>query len=126
VWRLEDNGAFLVKSMYKKMEREMGEEEEPSGCERGVFRDIWKSPTPSKVVVFSWKLLHDRIPTRRNLALRNVLPPEVLMSRVLCEGSEESSIHLFLNCRVASKLWEHLMRWLQGNLIIPPNLFHLS
>jgi len=44
--------------------------------EKRVFRQIWKSPAPSKVVAFAWKLLLDRIPTRMNLARMNVLSPE--------------------------------------------------
>jgi len=33
-----------------------------------VFSSIWKIPARSKVVAFSWKLLHDRIPSKVNLA----------------------------------------------------------
>lgn len=99
VWRLEDNGDYSVKSMYTKLDRETGVEDEPRGWERGVFKDIWKSPAPSKVVAFSWKLLYDRIPTRRNLTLRNALPPDAPLLCVLCDSTEESSTHLFLHCR---------------------------
>ncbi|MCI85450.1 hypothetical protein A2U01_0106729, partial [Trifolium medium] len=34
---------------------------------------VWKSWTPSKVVVFSWQLLQDRLPTHRNLWQRGVI-----------------------------------------------------
>jgi len=34
-----------------------------STLEEGVFGNLWKSPTPLKVVAFSWSLLLDRIPT---------------------------------------------------------------
>jgi len=123
-WRLEDNGAFSVSSMYKKLDREGGVDSDLGVMERRVFTCIWKSPAPSKVVAFSWKLLYDRIPTRRNLALRNVLPPDVPLLCALCENSEESSTHLFLHCQVASMVWEWLMRWLNGSFITPPNLFN--
>ncbi|KEH40277.1 hypothetical protein MTR_1g026690 [Medicago truncatula] len=75
VWKLEEKGVFSVKSMFKKLENVLGVEDEPRGWERGVFKDIWESPAPSKVVAFSWKLLYDWIPCRRNLAVRIQCPP---------------------------------------------------
>jgi len=39
----------------------------PEGVILQVVSKVWKSRTPSKVVVFSWQLLLDRIPTRFNL-----------------------------------------------------------
>jgi len=74
-WRLEKGGVFSVKSTYKKLaevslaDNLWGEEEEH------VFGQIWKSPAPSKVVALSWRGLLDHVPTRVNLARRNVLPP---------------------------------------------------
>lgn len=42
---------------------------------------------------------------------------------VMCNGAEESSIHLFLHCEVASLVWSKLMLWLDWHFVIPPNLF---
>jgi hypothetical protein len=36
---------------------------------------VWKSWAPSKVIVFSWQLLLDRIPSRSNLIRRGVTLP---------------------------------------------------
>lgn len=43
--------------------------------EKRVFKGLWESPTPSKVVAFARKVLLNRIPTKANLALRNVINP---------------------------------------------------
>jgi len=91
--------------------------------EKRVFDCIWKSKAPLKVVVFSWKLLHDRIPSRSNLARRNCLPPEVSMLCVLCGSSEKSSNHLFLHCNFTARVWANVMRWFGFYFITPPNLF---
>lgn len=123
-WRLEENEAFSVKSMYMKVERVLREEDVIGNLERRVFRDIWKSPAPSKTVAFSWKLLYDQIPTRSNLAFRNVLPPNVPLSCVLCDGSVEVSTHLFLHCQVSNKVWQLTMGCLHGNFTTSPNLFY--
>jgi len=91
--------------------------------EKRVFEDIWKSKAPSKVVVFSGKLILDRIPIRRNLTRRNCLPPEVPTVCVLGGRAEESSKHLFLDCNVSNYVWGKVMRWLDFSFITPPNLF---
>lgn len=69
-------GVFSVKSSYTKLEHlvlfeDLWREEENGVCQYVV--NMWKSPSPSKVVAISWKLLLNRVPARENLALRNVL-----------------------------------------------------
>lgn len=79
--------------------------------ERRMFSHIWKSPAPSKVVEFSWKLLHDWIPTKVNLWHKQVLPPDTSVSCVLCEGNAESVNHLFIHCKFAMEVWKGVWRW---------------
>lgn len=122
-WRLEEDGAFSVKSMYSKLETMMVTVANSQGVERRVFLQIWMSKVPSKVVVFSWKLLHDRIPTKTNLAIRNALPADSSQVCVLCNSTAEDSKHLFLHCEGTSVIWRKLMDWLDFNFLIPPNLF---
>lgn len=122
-WRLEEDGAFSVKSMYSRLETLMVPVDNLQDGERRVFAQIRKSLAPSKVVVFAWKLLHDRIPTKINLAIRNSLPPDSSQVCVLCNDVAEDSIHLFLHCVGVSVIWSKLMEWLDINIIIPPNLF---
>lgn len=123
VWKLEERGIFSVKSLYKKLEGLMLEERTISEEQGRVFSSIWKSPAPSKVVAFSWKLLHDRIPSKVNLAFRHVLPPEASLDCVLCDGMIESANHLFIHCAFASQVWQGLLQWMDLNFVSPPNLF---
>ena len=62
-WNLEENGNFLVNSMYKKLEERVGLGVGWGDAQKRVFGQVWKSLTPSKVVTLSWKLLLNRIPT---------------------------------------------------------------
>lgn len=72
--------------------------------EKWVLNYIWKSPTPLKVLTFSWTLLQDHIPTWDNLALRRVLGGEDLRDCVLCGRRDESAtrfsfiVILWLRC----------------------------
>jgi len=122
-WRLEESGNFTVKSSYDKLESSILLEDKWREEERKVFSCLWKSPAPSKVVAFSWKAILNRIPSRLNLALRNVLPEEVETRCVLCGEGEESTLHLMLHCEVASKVWSKLMTWMEVWFINPPNIF---
>jgi hypothetical protein len=123
VWKLDDSGAFMVNSAYLKLvglvlDVVLWREEE-----KRVFDKLWKCPAPSKVTAFAWKAMLNRIPTMANLALRNVLGPEVRQTCALCDSVVESVTHLFVHCHVASAVWLKLMRWWDSFFIIPPNLF---
>jgi hypothetical protein len=112
-----------VQSAYLKLEAlVLGEEVWDEG-EKRVFDDMWKSSAPSKVVAFGWHMFLNRIPTRDNLALRNVLPLEVSPLCVMCNLKEESVLHLFLHCEVACAVWSKLMAWLNCWFVTPPNFF---
>jgi hypothetical protein len=124
-WKLEENGSFSVKSMYSKLEGLMLDEGPSSNEQRRVFSKIWKSGAPSKVTAFSWKLLLNRIPTKSNLSVRQVLAPDTSLDCVMCLGELESANHMFLHCQFAMKVWENVMRWLGFHFMIPPNLFIL-
>jgi hypothetical protein len=71
-WSLEDLGNFTVKSAYLLLSSIFATEGEYGSEELRVFNNIWKSPAPSKVITFSWKLLRNRVPTRINLVHRGV------------------------------------------------------
>lgn len=94
-WGLEESGMFSVKSTYGKLEGMVLREDLWSVTEKRVFSKIWKSLAPSRVVAFSWKLLYDRIPTKVNLAVRNVLPLEASRLCALCERVDESLLISF-------------------------------
>jgi len=122
-WKLEDGGDFTVKSIYKKLEGVASQNEVTGEEEKQVFSQLWKSPAPSKVVAFAWKVLLNRIPTKLNLVRRNAIPPNASLNCVLCHLVEESSNHLFLHCSVSWMIWLHLQRWLDMSFITPANLF---
>ena len=122
-WNLEENDFYSVTSAYLKSEGLLLAEFRWSEEEKMVFEDMWYSSDPSKVVSLGWRMLHNRIPTRDNIALRNVLPLGASRLCVMCNVKEESTLHLFLHCKVAYEVWLKLMAWLNWWFPIPPNLF---
>jgi hypothetical protein len=101
-WKLEESVLFSVKSAYKKLEGLVFSEVSWRDEEKRIFNNLWKCPTPSKVVAFVWKANLNRVPTKANLALRNVLGSEGNSLCVLCNRMEESAPHLFLHCEVSN------------------------
>jgi len=51
----------------------------------------------------------DRIPTRTNLSRRGVVTP---LYCVMCQASDESSQHLFVECIIAQLVWAQCFRWI--------------
>jgi hypothetical protein len=118
-------GGFSVKSAFEAPALELVPGPNLSLFEENIFGNIWDSLTPSKVIAFSWQLLFDRVPTKENLLLRGVLPPTSDDHCVWCDGVRESSLHLFLHCKVAITVWYEIFKWLGLVIVIPQNLFYL-
>jgi len=122
-WKPEKDGVFSVKSCYMLLLNLFNIEAPLNDVEKMIFREIWKSKAPAKVLAFSWTLMLDRIPTKINLAKRSLIGEDESKRCVFCKGGDESVIHLFLHCEWVSKVWREVMQWLNINFITPPNLF---
>ncbi|PNY13317.1 hypothetical protein L195_g009970 [Trifolium pratense] len=118
-WKPDPEGVFSVKSSYNLLVGELWSGEELDDAMAVVFDQLWDSPAPSKVIAFSWQLLYDRIPTRKNLKVRGLLGVDMPWE---CVGSVESAIHLFLHCPSAMVVWYDIFRWLGVVIVIPPSL----
>ncbi|GAU41463.1 hypothetical protein TSUD_237130 [Trifolium subterraneum] len=78
-WSLDLEGCFSVKFAFDSISWEIVECTNLITFESKIFNNIWKSPAPSKVVMFSWQLLYDRVPTKHNLLLRGLFNNEVVL-----------------------------------------------
>ncbi|GAU10909.1 hypothetical protein TSUD_426860, partial [Trifolium subterraneum] len=103
-WKFEPSGMYSVKSAYLSLLGEVQGGTVRPVAQITVLASLWKSWAPLKVVVFSWKLLQDRIPSRLNLLRRRVFPNPESALCALCGLSGESSAHLFISCPVVSSI----------------------
>jgi hypothetical protein len=123
-WKLNPVDGFSVKSAFEFL-GELEIDINSSAFELEIFEKIWESSAPSKVIVLSWRLLYDRLPTKDNLRLRGVVHNPMDGNCCWCNLRPETSNHLFLHCSVAHRVWCEIFKWLGVVVVMPANSFHL-
>ena len=114
-WHFDEKGVHSVKQAYKlhvKMheitnELEAGMSGDVHGsldaCESTYWSRIWKMPCQSKINMFTWRLAHNSLALRTNLAARGV---EIEDTRcLLCHTNAEDGGHLFVRCKEVKRVW---------------------
>jgi hypothetical protein len=104
-WNIENDGVFSVKSAYAFVSKLQYFTAVETQWHSKIFQSIWKCPAPSKVSSFVWQLLHDRIPTKSNLVVRQVIANGADSLCPLCGLESETAEHLFLYCNFAMHMW---------------------
>ena len=61
-WKPDPSGQYSAKSAYDVLRGDI-----IKGTDDVVFEELWKLKIPSKISVFAWRLLRDRLPTKSNL-----------------------------------------------------------
>ncbi|GJY05030.1 RNA-directed DNA polymerase, eukaryota [Tanacetum coccineum] len=100
-WDLNGDGVFQVKDVRNLLDETF--------LPKVDVPTRWIKSIPIKVNVFAWKLFLDRLPTRSNLARRNVNVPS--LECPLCSHATEDSSHLFFGCSVAKDVLKLICRW---------------
>jgi len=111
-WKADPSEQYTAKSAYYVFRGEISEQQQD-----GAFEELWKLKFPSKIVIFAWRLIRDRLPTRANLRRRQI---EVGDSRCLFyRAEEESAGHLFFQCsKIIPVRWESLS-WVNLSGVFP-------
>jgi hypothetical protein len=112
VWKPGDGGLFSVKSTFLLVSKLMDTGDVINPEAMSAFKVIWKCSAPSKVSALVWKVLHDRIPTKRNLVNRGVNQLEGSLSCSFCGLVVENSLHLLLYCDFSLSVWSGIFAWL--------------
>ncbi|XP_045802312.1 uncharacterized protein LOC123895887 [Trifolium pratense] len=102
---------FSVKSAYCLMQNLY----EPISIDSDLLEALltmWKNDIPSKVGVFGWRLLLDKLPTRAALASKGILSNPHDLPCVFCFQAVETSHHLFFSCGKAIDLWKQVFTWM--------------
>ena len=71
---------------------------------------IWKLRVPHKIKIFLWKLHLNILPTKTFLSARGIILAKGIMCE-WCSCSEETTIHLLIECPQAKDIWKQVFSW---------------
>jgi hypothetical protein len=115
-WMPGPAGIFSVKSCYNLLL----DLRQSVVLEQEVLEAIiklWKNDVPSKIKVFGWRLLLQRLPTREALHHRGILNNTNDLSCVFCLQHIEDCAHLFFHCSFSMVVWEAVFNWIGKRVI---------
>jgi ribonuclease HI len=109
-WHKENKGVFTVKSAYHVLKdeqdnrciRQEGESSSAGGEEKLKWPLIWKQKYQPKVMQFVWRLAHNSLPMRRNIARRGM---SIDTRCPVCFRLDEDGGHLFFKCKQVKHCW---------------------
>lgn len=108
-WNIFNSKLFTVSSCYSFVMDLLNSTQLPSETLE-VLSVVWKSVVLSKVALFCWRVFLDRLPTKDNLTIRNVVVDNCWCP--LCESCEEYVLHIFYQCPFSKAIWKHVATWL--------------
>ena len=114
VWLADPSGHYSAQSAYKLLRGEA-----IMGIQDQAFEQLWKLKVPTKVLVFAWRLLRDRLPTKSNLHRRQVEITD--RSCPFCRSMEEDVGHLFFHCSKIIPIWWESLSWMSIAVALPQN-----
>uniref|UniRef100_A0A803PB72 RNase H type-1 domain-containing protein n=1 Tax=Cannabis sativa TaxID=3483 RepID=A0A803PB72_CANSA len=99
-WQHENSGSYSVKSCYQWLQVLKGRWS--ADMELNLWRSLWKTKVPPKVIHFSWKAITGCLPNRTQLYTKHV---PVQLDCVCCNSEEESIYHVLVSCNFARSVW---------------------
>jgi len=113
-WHYDSMGKFSVKSAYKLAvqirDQESGSDASSSSSVQGSvgafpWQKIWHLKLPNKVNMFIWRMAHNSLPVRRNLARRGVKLDTICP---VCQRLDEDCSHIFFKCKGVRACWRDM------------------
>jgi len=114
-WLIDPIHGYTVRGTYRLLTSS------DDHLERSTVSNVWHKLVPSKVSLFAWRLLQNRIPTKANLVHRRVLQPNVNLCVGGC-GFIETADHLFLRCNLFGSVWGLVCQWLGVTHVSPSSI----
>jgi hypothetical protein len=115
-WIPHAAGMFSVNSAYVSLLNRLEMEAIDSNTLLAL-KKLWKTNIPSKVAVFGWRLLLDKLPTKGALFHKGIITNHFESSCVFYSVEEEDIHHVFLNCYMIKQVWHHIFKWMGFNFL---------
>ncbi|KAL5129477.1 hypothetical protein HKD37_U058137 [Glycine soja] len=111
VWGAQPTGMFSTNSAYNCLRSEQSLHQPNSG-----FRQLWEIKIPPAALSFAWRLLWDRLPSKDNLIIRQIVLQNDLCP--FCQSQVESASHLFFTCYKVMPLWWEFNSWVKEDRVL--------
>ncbi|CAI8590018.1 unnamed protein product [Vicia faba] len=103
-WWPNKDGIFNVKSCYNLIrDRELEDVVESES--KLALKMIWKTNIQSKLKVFGWRVVLNRLPTKDQLVKRGIIRDEHEEVCVFCDEKPEDLEHLLFKCKISQIVW---------------------
>lgn len=96
-WPHDKSKCYIVKSGYSILIQERGETVLEVNT-RQALEIIWKANVPSKLSIFGWRVLKDRLHMRKQLLRRGILRNMEEVVCVFCNHQVKEIAHVLLLC----------------------------
>lgn len=98
-WIFDSNGAFSVKSCYRRLQ---GENE----CtEKSFWKKLWSLQLPGKVINFLWRVCRNVLPTAEALMHKHVNVQNICS---WCQLQNEDTLHVLFKYEFAKEVWQSM------------------
>jgi ribonuclease HI len=101
VWTLTPTGEFKTKATWERIRSKDNHNK--------ALQTQWSPNIPPKHSILGWRIYHRKIPTDLNLKSRGF---NITSKCYHGCSDEETDIHLFWNCNLASQVWREILKWL--------------
>ncbi|XP_058752383.1 uncharacterized protein LOC131625548 [Vicia villosa] len=116
IWPFDISRTFTVSSCYANCNQPVEDNALGAVTKLGLSV-VWGAHIPSKVKIFGWRLLQNRLATRKQLLRRGIITRHNEAVCVFCLMQEEDLTHIMLNCPKLKSFWRKIHIWL--NVDIP-------
>ncbi|MCI07982.1 putative ribonuclease H protein, partial [Trifolium medium] len=115
-WIPNSAGFFSVRSAYEVQQSRL---EVAAICTQteAALKMLWFNNVPSKVSIFGWRLLLEKLPTREALHRRGIITNNHEKCCVFCFKEEDDLYHIFFKCSIVMQVWQSIFVWLNTNFI---------
>jgi hypothetical protein len=113
-WISTSAGIFSVKSAYiDLLNRSVMTNLEDSIVHS--LKLMWKNNVPSKISIFGWRLLLEKLPTREALFDKGIIINSTDKNCAFCSNHGESIAHVFIHCNLSTNVWRRIFIWMGLN-----------
>ncbi|XP_058723527.1 uncharacterized protein LOC131595241 [Vicia villosa] len=116
VWPYDKYKKYSVASAYDLMLK--ARVDEASNVVLGAGNQLcWGAIVPSKLKIFGWRVLQDRLPTKKQLFSRGIITQIQDTLCIVCQQEVEDITHLLFQCGNLQNVWRRIYIWLEINLV---------